>query len=1246
MYLSRVELAGFKSFADKTVFDLDQGITAILGPNGCGKSNVVDAIKWVLGESSAKNLRGSQMQDVIFAGSEGRKPLGLAEVTLYFNNDDGVLPIDYNEVSVTRKLFRSGESEYQINKQQCRKRDIRDLFLDTGVGMSAYSFIEQGKVEALLQAKPAERRLVIEEAAGISKYKLRRKESLARLDRTNQYLFRVNDIVEEIEKNVRRVSRQAASARRWQKLTGELQEVKGLYYTRSYKEELDKQEKLGAQKTEIEELFTRETALEAQTTQEIARLSTAEFELSKQVEASEQEYRQIQEELAAIQVELATNTQKRESLAVEVESAAARAQHLEGILQSADTDRAARENELSEAKVHLEEHHSTFRNQDENKIALQQRFEELDNTIGELRQSLLQVTQKRNELRSDEVRAQSKAEGLRERLSSLQEKQGSSSGVKEELEAELTSLRGELEEIALKSGELNAAVAAKKEVERELVAAVQNSEREVSRLTAALSAKESRKNTLQDLENEFDGAYGGVRAVLKAAQQGVSECAEIEGMIADLITVAPEYATAIETILGGQAQDIVVRTARGAQTCIEYLKRSRAGRATFLPLDRIRARKPLSADLLQAPGVVGEAFDLVDFADRHQPALEYLLNGVLIAENLDYARELARGSARGVRIVTLDGEVISPHGAMTGGDGKQKRGGLIARKAEKDALAVEIEQVREEIIGLNRRSQEAAGRVAGIREEYARLEAELGQLLGSGRELEKTVSVKESEFRRLESDFASFQEDKDGIERELTLIAGRLEELKILELALQEEEAGYTERLSLTLEEQQQTRREMDSAGESLAQVREERALLQSKVDELSRMLATAAEQRLEREQELERCREIVGNAQRNQEELKERVAGLRVDEEKLLYRRDNSKRSDVADRDRLTEIRLEMENLRGVERASQKRIAETQQALNEFKIRENELALRMENIAEKARRELQIEDLAAAVIRFVEATTPTLSVVTGEEIVDAESEQQQLCTSDGTPFALLTNLQLSDYIDNLASSIEKIGPVNMCAIEELAELEARAEFLKSEQGDIQEAADNLKDTIERLNNECYKRFEDTFQAVRTNFQEMFQYLFGGGQADLILEEAAEGEDKLDAGIDIIARPPGKEPKSISLLSGGEKALCAVGLLFAIFRSKPSPFCILDEVDGPLDESNIDRFMNAVRKFTAETQFILISHSKRTMSKTDTIYGVTQQQPGVSTKYSLRFRDASQRVLGLEGADNSEEFAPEEMQLA
>lgn len=1238
MYLSKVELNGFKSFADKTAFDLSQGITAILGPNGCGKSNVVDAIKWVLGESSAKNLRGAQMQDVIFAGSEGRKPLGMAEVTLIFNNEDGVLPVEYNEVSVTRRLYRSGESEYLINKQPCRRRDIRDLFLDTGVGMSAYSFIEQGRVEALLQAKPAERRLVLEEAAGISKYKQRRKETLARLERTNQYLFRVNDIVEELEKNVRKVSRQAQSARRWQQLKTELDTLRTLHYTRSYQEQLERLASIEAQKNEISELYTREVAVQAAASERITELTNIEMDLAEKVESGEREFRTIQEELNRVQIELATSQQRRETLATELADAQSRAEGLRARLAGMDGEESTAGAELQAAQAEYGRFNNLLCGQDGERGQMQARLDECERRIETLRQTVLGIAGRRNDLRAEEVRAESREAGLRERLQQLTER-GAGLGEREaQLSAELAQLQRQLTQAGDLIAALNERINTAREDERRLREAASAQDVRISELNSRISAKESRRATLQDLENELDGAFAGVKAALQAKQRGEGLCAEIEGMVADLLTVPQEYALAIETTIGAQAQDIVVRTARGAQNCIQYLKNNHAGRATFLPLDNIRSRSALEERLLKLPGVVGEAFDLVEFQNQYQPAIEYLLNGVLIVDNIDTARELSRGAAKGVRIVTLDGEVINPHGAMTGGQGRQQKGGLIARKAEKDALVVEIEGLKQDMAATLAKKEELLQKAQSATGGNAQTEGELAQALKDGRALEMQVSVKESEAKRSAEDKAGYDSEYTALEEEIARTAsgrgGFAEELQKL---VQEEIAAQTE-LEGALQRQRQLRGELDSLGESLAGVREQRAAAQGRVSELERRLQALCAAREERSAELLSCQQTVERILQEQGEIVNRLDVLKIREEELLHKRDHAHTGDVGDRERLKEVREELDDLRNQEKATQRRLNETTEALNGLRLKENEINLKLENIAEKALTDLQIENLGERAAQYVRDTTPVISAATGEEMVSEKQEGEVLATADGTPVTCLSNEQLAGHIQETQLKLDRLGPVNMCAIDELAELEARAEFLKNEQDDIASAANNLMSVIERLNGECNKRFEETFETVKENFQEMFKFLFGGGRADLIMEQPEEGQDKLDCGIEIIARPPGKEPKSISLLSGGEKALCAVALLFAIFRSKPSPFCILDEVDGPLDESNIDRFMNAVRNFTDQTQFILISHSKRTMSMTDTIYGVTQQQPGVSTKYSLRFKDATRRVTG-EPAEEAEEFA-------
>lgn len=1266
MHLSRVELFGFKSFADRTTFDLDRGITAVLGPNGCGKSNVVDAVKWVLGESSPKNLRGAAMSDVIFAGAEGRKPLGMAEVTLYFNNEDGRLPIEYNEVSVTRRLFRSGESEYLINKQPCRKRDIRDLFLDTGIGTSAYSFIEQGRVESLLQAKPHERRLVFEEAAGISKYKQRRKETLARLGRTNQYLFRVNDIVEEVEKNVRRVGRQAANARRYQRLKIELDALKTVHAVRAYRTHAARLETLRGELAEIRSLRDAEDRAQGVLGTELAALTAREMELAGQVDAQDAGVREVQDVLTRIQVELSACEERRKSISQESENAAARAVAIRERLTTLEGEETQARAALEEAKKAVDGLQDSVGGQDARRTALQETLRETEQEIDTLRKEMLSIAQERNRFDSEQARMESEARSLREQEARLT---GTVRGLETEaegVEAALAEVRAAREVLAAEEEAAGRAIAEARALSAEHRRVAESSTETIHTLTTERSAREGRRNTLEDLEQSFAGAFAGVKAILSAREEGHGAAREVAGMVADLIQVPQDVAVAVETILGSGAQDIVVETAQGAQRCIEYLKERRAGRATFLPLDRIRPRSALDRRLSGLRGVVGEAIDLVEFDERFRRVMEYLLCGVLVVDNLTVARELAAGEARGVRLVTLEGEVINPHGAMTGGKGNDNRAGMITRKAEKDALTGEIARLEERILAAVESrnvavacAEDAAARVETCEKEYRTLQTRC-------QEVERTLSLREAERERIGRDLERIRVEQARIEEAIHALAETGSPVEGGREALLRREAEIEAWLPQRLETQRATREELDAVVEAMAAVREQRVEAQARVEELGRRIATICRDRHERTCDLEECESFLGRAGGEAEALVTRIGNLKEREVESLAERERMQGAGSGIRDELHGVRDALEEKRNTERAIQRRLNEIQQALGTLQMKENETNLKLDAVIEKAREELQIEDLPerAARVAAAEAAeaadaanaegrhTPVGDGTDGEaggadasgdgeavtgsagsgapDVFDPESltrdEFHQRITAPDARLPEYDDEALRTLVAGTASRIEKIGPVNMCAIEELAELEARGEFLKAEQEDIQGAVDDLMRVVDRLNTECSRRFEETFNAVRENFQEMFRKLFNGGKADLILEDPGPDGDALDAGIEIIARPPGKEPKSISLLSGGEKALSAVALLFAIFRSKPSPFCILDEVDGPLDESNIDRFMGTVREFTDETQFIMISHSKRTMGMVDQIYGVTQQEPGVSTKFSMRFNDSFNRA--------------------
>jgi chromosome segregation protein len=1224
MYLKRIELQGFKSFPDRTVLDFDTGITAILGPNGCGKSNVVDAVKWVLGEMSPKNLRGSEMQDVIFAGSERRKPVGRAEVTLVFDNQLGTLPLDFNEVAITRRLHRSGESEYLINRQACRRRDIRELFLDTGVGTSAYSVIEQGRVEELLAAKPQERRLVFEEAAGISRYKTRRKETLSRLERTRQYGLRVNDIVEEVERSVRRVARQAAAARRFRRHEAALLELRTERAAREFRHRTAERDRLAEERRGIDQLYAQESARAAESARTIAGLTSREMDLAEQHEAREGELRSLQDDLAAVQADRSAAAERAAGLERErVEAdrrAAALRERLEALAGEIDTAGAS----LDETRGEAEAAREALAGAEEAVRALGEADADAERVLETRRAQAETLAARRAGLQEKAARVESEEAGLRQQA--------------EQMAARAAPLRRDREAAARAAGELEAEAArAHREraragadladARRVLTARTQAHERIEARLRAIADrtgALAARLQTLEDLHASFEGTYQGVRATLEAEPPGV------RGMVADLVDVPEAYVTAIETLLGSHAQDIVTDTARDAQACIEHLRQTRSGRATFLPLDRIRPRRDLAPDLGRLPGVLGEALDLVGFDDALRPAMAYLLGGALVVESLEHARELAGGPARGVLLVTLEGDLINPYGAMTGGQGKRQRGGLVARRAEMERLRQDLARHADETESLRRERVQTWRLLDEIRRVRDDLALRHDALDEATRTAAGELARQEETRRRLDEEIARLEAELGAARNSAADAAGRWAALATQVLTVKEEILANTHALEAARAERGAAREALSGKNAELAPLREAAAEAARRLAGLEERCRALRQDRDERARELEERTAFLRESDAETRAVAERAEALRAKEGDLLESREALRRAEASAREELASVRERLREERETERAGQKRIAEVSQAQHELSLKENEVRLRLEALLEKARDELGIPDLAACIPAADrraagEEDGVAAAAAAQDEGDDGEADGEDRRNLTLAELAELADEELAERIRQTQGKIERIGPVNLNAIEELTELETRAEFLRAEQEDLRQAEEDLREVIDRLNTECERRFAETFAAVRDNFQELFRKLFGGGRADLVLEETEEG-DPLEAGIEIIARPPGKEPKSISLLSGGEKALCAVALLFAIFRSKPSPFCILDEVDGPLDESNIDRFMQAVREFAEETQFILISHNKRTMSMTDTIYGVTQDEPGVSTKYSLRFRDAYEEL--------------------
>jgi chromosome segregation protein len=1145
--------------------------------------------------------------------------MGMAEVNLYFDNSDGVLPVDYNEVCVTRRLYRSGESEYLINKQKCRLRDVKELFMDTGIGTSAYSFIEQGKVEALLAAKPHERRIVFEEAAGISKYKARRKETLSRLDRTEQYLLRVDDIVEEVEKRIRSVSRQAQSAKRFQRLTEELNDTRGKLYITRWNNENERLGTINEKLKELNELRTKEEMSAGSMGAALTELQSKEMEIEQNIAEKDRALMSLQENVTEAESERARVSERIISLEKEALNAEEQAASLRGRLENIDIEKARLRTEREELEKKVEELSEEVNGADSTHREKMEKINILERQLEENRNSLSTLREERSQTQNTLARLEAEAESLRNRKTNIETRHSSLFENEETLQKEVNILKDSLENLKRDELDLKERLAGCKKGIEDARRTGEECERELSRLQSERSSRTGRLSTLKELEASMSGFHRGVRAAMEGKKRNDNMCSDIEGIVADIFVAQPDVAVAIETALGGSQQNVITNTARGARDAIEYLKRNRAGRATFLPLDKIRGRKALSDQLVNLPGVVGEAIDLVDFDDKYMNAAEYLLGGILIVENLDRALQLRNNEGRGLRMVTLEGDLINPSGAMTGGKDSTQKGGLITRKSEMEELEAQMGEINSQISEAEAKRDKAIQKLMTANGIINELEEKLNFASENCRQKESEFSGKNAELTKLKEESGNIGGEISGIDTRVAEIEATSVELtqKLEDFATRETE--LSEAVLKASPEITEARRNAESGSEELTALKVRYAESTQKLGDVIERLENMEKDVEERLQEADYCDQRAASAREEREKLSETIEALKESVADLLQKRTTSEEAINTLRQELGNLKAEIEEKRENEKAANKRSNDIVQSINTLQLDERESTLKLQAISEKVKEELDIESVEELIERMEQGGFGEEDEIEELENVEVVStgegyEEEEQAEEEKEPE--LSEAELATLVAEIQEKIRKLGPVNHQAIEELAELKARNEFLSCEREDLDGAKQDLEELIGRLNNECRKRFDETFENVKENFQLLFRRLFGGGKADLILEEC---EDPLDAGIEIIARPPGKEPKAISLLSGGEKALCAVALLFSIFRSKPSPFCILDEVDGPLDESNIDRYMDAVREFSQESQFIIITHSKRTMSMTDIIYGVTQAEPGVSTKMSLKF---------------------------
>ncbi|OUN01185.1 MAG: chromosome segregation protein SMC [Paenibacillaceae bacterium ZCTH02-B3] len=1178
MHLKRIELIGFKSFADRTELEFGRGITAVVGPNGCGKSNISDGIRWVLGEQSPKTLRGGKMEDVIFAGSDTRKPVGYGEVSLTLDNSDGALPLDYTEVTVTRRLSRSGESEYYINRQPCRLKDITELFMDTGVGREAYSIIGQGQVEQILSTRAEDRRGIFEEASGIVKYKTRKKEAQKKLEDTEQNLIRIGDLIGELESRLEPLAEQARRAETYKSLAEELKKLEISLYVhqieqvhRSWSEANDRLAELKERVASLAaEAARRDAALEEKRAALLA-LEEAVGRLQGELMACVEETEKTEGQLEVLKEREVHLKRNREGLQDSLASVEAR---LAELAAEADAVRLRREQTAEELQLLR-----ALLAEEEARLAAAESGAETEARLrAELFDAMQAIVQARNDLRY----LGQQREQLAGRAARLEEERSRWNGEREALEARrreigerLAAAAAELALLSERQTEEGVRLAELERLREEALA-------EARRWEQRRSALMSRRDTLRELMDAYEGFQQGPREVLKMARRG--ELAGVHGAVAELIRTDARHETAVETALGGALQHIVTDDEAAARAAIEMLKKRQAGRATFLPLDVIRPRRLDEQDRRAAQaedGFVGVAAELVECDARYADIVGSLLGQVIVAERLEQANRIAARLHYRCRVVTLDGDVVHPSGSMTGGSRLKQAVSLLGRgrqleelareiavaEASRDAARKEAEDRAKEAAETSRRIEELRGLAERVRLDEQRLLAERERFAQEEKRLEAAGAA-------LDAEAASLAAERGRLDDEENRLKARLDDLSGEERRLQE---AVREAEALRLRNQSEKEKIQEALTERKVAIARLEQELQSLDEQAARLRGETARLNGEKRQIAAALEQNAAEAERTEAEWsgqREKLNGLLIRKEELsgaieLQRAERA--------ERLREI--EREETAAKESRHVLKLAEDE--LKETEIRANRADVELDNLLRKLGEEYEMS------FEWAKA-----HYAPPEDVAKARLEAGELRRRIGA-----------------------LGEVNLGAIEEYAQVSERYRFLTEQRQDLLEAKEKLHRLIREMDEEMARRFHTTFEEIRRNFRTVFARLFGGGQADLIL---AEPDRLLDTGIEIVAQPPGKKLQNLQLLSGGERSLTAIALLFAILHVKPVPFCVLDEVEAALDEANVVRYVNYLREVAEQTQFIVVTHRKETMEAADVLYGVTMEESGVSKLVSVR----------------------------
>ena len=1181
MYLKRLELQGFKSFADKTVLEFMPGITSVIGPNGSGKSNISDAIRWVLGEQSMKSLRGSKSLDIIFAGTQSRKSLGFAEASLVFDNTDGSLPIEYTEVTVTRKIYRSGETGYYINKVPCRLKDVLELFMDTGIGKDGYSIIGQGKIDEILSNKSEDRRHIFEEAAGIVKYRVRKAESEKKLEHTKLNLLRINDILAEIETNIEPLKIQTEKAKKYLNLREELKNIEiglFLYNIEKYKKDLEdivKDEEIYKTQCNDEEgRLERIKALKEELKSEIDHITESIEEMSNLGFESKKEIEMLNSDINVSNTRIENNKQNKERFEKEIEELTARIKELE-----------EEKKQKEEKKENLKQNREKFANE------LEEKEKELAEITKKLSSKELEMEEHKKTVEENTDKKYELQASISEQDSNYQNAEKRQAQIKNEMTShisELDNTRMKKEEIAKEFYEIeskrNKILTDLEEVNKEKQEAdrkIKDFDSKINMLSGEKRIKESKLKFLIETEKEKEGYIKSVKALLKDCETTKELGKGMHGVLANIIEVPEEYQTAIEMCLGSSLQNIVTENEETAKKLIEHLRKNNLGRASFLPITSVKGKK-LDKIKGKNTGVIGIASDLIKYSKKYENIIQNLLGRTVIVQDMETAIRVAKDNGYSFRIITVEGDIINPSGAMTGGSVAKKTVNILGRGREIEKLQKEIKKLEEQIQKLEKEKENYQESIEHV--------------------LEKASSF-EKELQEIEITYATGKEKMNSIEENITRLETRLSKLK--------EESKKIE------EQKQESKNNKVELQEKIQAINEENERLKKIITEFVELNKDNQKYVDDLNFDITNLKISVSSFDESEssiEELQERIDSEIESTNKSIENKKTQIEQIIQDNFNLEkaieEIKAKIEKIKEEVKNSGSKIEE----LKEKRIQKNEkLAEQEEEINNKLK---IIEDLKSQMVKVDVKKTKLEEDING--IINKMWEEYELTPNNVVDYRKPENVQLTrEKVKDLRNEIKELGSVNVDSIEEYKNLKDRYDFMCEQRVDLESTMAKLRKIISDMTSIMKEQFKEKFEMINKNFAEVFKELFGGGTASLRLEDK---DNILECGIEITVQPPGKKLQNMMLLSGGEKAFTAIALLFAILKINPAPFCVLDEIEAALDDVNVYRYAEYLKKFSKNTQFLVITHRKGTMEAADTVYGITMEENGISKLLSMKLK--------------------------